>query len=80
MIVPVPHLDSTRAVYMHWEPNTPKALAILSPYAELSNSTIMMGRRAVMGSRVGRQRKRVGQEKEWDQFGNNKPLHWPEII
>lgn len=33
-----------------------------------------------MASRVGRQRKRVGQEKEWDQLGNNNHLHWPEIV
>lgn len=38
-----------------------------------------MDRRAVMASRVGFQRNRVGQEKEWDRYGNNKPLHWPEF-
>lgn len=32
-----------------------------------------------MAAREGRQRNRVGQEKEWDHFGNNKSLHWPEI-
>jgi len=38
MIVTVPHLNGAMVVYMRWEPNSPKALAMLCSYGELSNS------------------------------------------